>query len=298
MSETVDFNGEVAAHYEYAPFGEVRIMHGESASVNPWRFSSEYADDDSATIYYNYRHYEPITGRWLCRDPIEDSAAMVVAYVYANNSPAVEFDLLGGISLGDFVERFVNASLGVDFSIPLLGPTGWPMPMIPGAPRAQINVVVSGEKRRCCDKSGRGIYYKGSIGVEAYLVWGYGERRPFKGRDRNNRDPEWPGEKIKRHDFHPPDSGYRSRDLHFDGNLGTLPACPQRGLHWGGFTGTIFLRGSIGCGFAGLQANVQINIAADMDLASLFSASWGVARNVKGATVEFGGGGSGNWTYR
>ena len=24
----------------------------------------------------------------------------------------------------------------------------------------------------------------------------------------------------------------------------------------------------------------------------------GVARNVKGATVEFGGGGSGNWTYR
>jgi hypothetical protein len=69
-------------------------------------------------------------------------------------------------------------------------------------------------------------------------------------------------------------------------------------LHWGGFAGTIFLRGSIGCGFAGLQANVQINIAADMDLASLFSASWGLARNVKGATVEFGGGGSGNWTYR
>ena len=26
--------------------------------------------DDTATVYYNYRHYEPVTGRWLSRDPV------------------------------------------------------------------------------------------------------------------------------------------------------------------------------------------------------------------------------------
>ncbi|MGN0854166.1 MAG: hypothetical protein ACI4R9_01450 [Kiritimatiellia bacterium] len=32
------------------------------AASNPWRFSSEYAEDDTATVYYNYRHYEPVMG--------------------------------------------------------------------------------------------------------------------------------------------------------------------------------------------------------------------------------------------
>ena len=33
------------------------------------------------TVYYNYRHYEPVTGRWLQRDPIGDFA---VAYYIAS----------------------------------------------------------------------------------------------------------------------------------------------------------------------------------------------------------------------
>ena len=46
VSEVVAANGVITAHYEYAPFGVVLGMHGESASLNPWRFSCEYADDD------------------------------------------------------------------------------------------------------------------------------------------------------------------------------------------------------------------------------------------------------------
>ena len=91
VSEVVAENGETSAHYEYAPFGEVRIVHGECASDSPWRFSSEYAEDDSATIYYNYRHYEPVIGRWLRRDPI----AGVVELLYVNNAPVEKSDCLG-----------------------------------------------------------------------------------------------------------------------------------------------------------------------------------------------------------
>ena len=60
---------EVVAHYDYAAFGAVIAQKGGCAETNPWRFSSEYEDTDLGLDYYNYRHYEPVTGRWLSRDP-------------------------------------------------------------------------------------------------------------------------------------------------------------------------------------------------------------------------------------
>ena len=50
---------EVVAHYDYAAFGAVVAQKGDCAEANPWRFSIEYAEDDTATVYYNYRHSCP-----------------------------------------------------------------------------------------------------------------------------------------------------------------------------------------------------------------------------------------------
>ena len=72
VSEVVAIDNDIAAHYEYAPFGALILSRGASAEVNPFRFSSEYAEDDTATVYYNYRHYEPVMGRWASRDMIQE----------------------------------------------------------------------------------------------------------------------------------------------------------------------------------------------------------------------------------
>ena len=69
-------------------------QRGESAVANPWRFSSEYAEDDTATVYYNYRHYEPVMSRWLSRDPIEELGGTAF-YVFCGNGSVCEFDVLG-----------------------------------------------------------------------------------------------------------------------------------------------------------------------------------------------------------
>ena len=68
----------VPAHYEYASFGAVTEATTNTvftafnvSEVNPYRFSSEYADDALGLVYYNYRHYEPVMGRWLSRDYVE-----------------------------------------------------------------------------------------------------------------------------------------------------------------------------------------------------------------------------------
>ena len=81
VSEMVHFeqrNG-IAAHYDYAPFGAVTRAISASAVTdntfttdNPFRFSSEYHDDTLGLVYYNYRHYNPIDGRWSGRDPKEN----------------------------------------------------------------------------------------------------------------------------------------------------------------------------------------------------------------------------------
>ena len=72
VSEVFASAGDVQAHYEYAPFGALVAQHGKSTLENLWRFSSEYAEYDTRTVYYNYRHFEPVTGRWISRDPIDE----------------------------------------------------------------------------------------------------------------------------------------------------------------------------------------------------------------------------------
>src|SRR5208337_392529 len=67
-------NGAVAAECDYGPFGEVIRASGPMAKVNPCRFSTKYCDDETDLLYYGYRYYNPSTGRWLSRDPIDDRA--------------------------------------------------------------------------------------------------------------------------------------------------------------------------------------------------------------------------------
>ncbi len=94
ISEVVSDNGNVVAHYEYAPFATVSVHHGALSATNPWRFSSEFADDETAMIYYNYRHYAPMMGRWLSRDPIgERDASSLLLFV--GNAPLSYCDRIG-----------------------------------------------------------------------------------------------------------------------------------------------------------------------------------------------------------
>ena len=98
VSEVIAADCSLAAHYDYAPFGSVIAQRGTFAATNPWRFSSEYAEDDTATVYYNYRHYEPVSGRWLQRDPAEESyGGNLMAYCY--NFPAGFYDFNGEQSI-------------------------------------------------------------------------------------------------------------------------------------------------------------------------------------------------------
>ena len=84
----LDQAGTRVAEYVYGPFGQLLSAEGELADVNPFRFSSEYADDETGLIYYNYRYYSPQLGRWIKRDPIEEQGG-VNLYAYLFIAPTV-----------------------------------------------------------------------------------------------------------------------------------------------------------------------------------------------------------------
>ena len=115
VSEVIASHGEIAAHYEYAPFGAIIVWHGESASKNPWRFSSEFAEDDTATVCYNYRHYEPVVGRWLVRDLIDERGGLNLYATCYNNlmGRSDVHGLLFGVNLYDLIQFGLGAYAGL-----------------------------------------------------------------------------------------------------------------------------------------------------------------------------------------
>ena len=59
--------------------------------TQPILWSSEYTDSELALVYYNYRHYNPLDGRWLSRDLLNESYEK---NLYANQ-PIKWIDRLG-----------------------------------------------------------------------------------------------------------------------------------------------------------------------------------------------------------
>lgn len=91
-------DGASYAAYKYDPFGRTLSSAGGLASANRMRFSSKpWIQSSSGTdgmYYYGYRFYDPLTQRWLNRDPIEENGG-VNLFSFVRNDPHNRSDLLG-----------------------------------------------------------------------------------------------------------------------------------------------------------------------------------------------------------
>ena len=94
VTALLDAAGFRVAGYTYGPFGQVLSMDGALAEVNPFRFSSEFHDDETGLVYYNYRYYSPSLGRWTKRDPIGELGG-ANEYCINQNASINRFDING-----------------------------------------------------------------------------------------------------------------------------------------------------------------------------------------------------------
>ena len=81
-------HGYIRTAYTYTPYGQVTA---EGDMVQNIQWSSEFNDTELGLVYYNYRHYNPVDGRWIGRDTLEDTNLLV----FVANNPVDYMDILG-----------------------------------------------------------------------------------------------------------------------------------------------------------------------------------------------------------
>ena len=89
-----DSSNELLAEYEYTPFGETRRQSGELSNKNPLRYSTRYHEGNTGLYYYGFRHYSPVTKKWLSQDPMGETGGFNL-YQFAGNDPVNSVDILG-----------------------------------------------------------------------------------------------------------------------------------------------------------------------------------------------------------
>lgn len=94
ITDILDENGRLAWHAKYEPFGLCSSVVNIAGIINPFQYSSEFRDAILQLDVYHARCYNPMSGRWLSRDPQGESAG-VNLYAYVSNDPILKRDYLG-----------------------------------------------------------------------------------------------------------------------------------------------------------------------------------------------------------
>jgi RHS repeat-associated protein len=96
-------SGTVVARYAYDAFGGTIAQSGPMAGAFTHRFSTKYLDTETGLYDYGRRFYDPIWGRWLNRDPIEEEGGLNL-YGFVDNDPVNGIDFIGEKRVGKWIE--------------------------------------------------------------------------------------------------------------------------------------------------------------------------------------------------
>ncbi len=89
--EAYTTTGYISPAYTYTAYGQVTAS---GSITQPIQWSSEYHDTELGLVYYNYRYYNPVDGRWVGRDFLGEQASYNI-YAYMFNTSMHNADYLG-----------------------------------------------------------------------------------------------------------------------------------------------------------------------------------------------------------
>jgi RHS repeat-associated protein len=96
----VDENGAEVESYEYDAWGRTAVLDAdgnplsESAIGNRYLFQGREYDSATGLYYFRARWYDPVSGRWLSKDPIGISGGLNL-YAFCGNNPVNFTDPMG-----------------------------------------------------------------------------------------------------------------------------------------------------------------------------------------------------------
>jgi len=92
--------GQIVNSYTYDEWGNTLAKQEQVA--NPIRYSGEYYDEESGLYYLRARYYDPSTGRFISKDPVEGNVTNPLSlnsYTYCLNNPIIYIDPSGCTTL-------------------------------------------------------------------------------------------------------------------------------------------------------------------------------------------------------
>ncbi|HVR82813.1 MAG TPA: RHS repeat-associated core domain-containing protein, partial [Planctomycetota bacterium] len=105
-------DGTTVSSYDYEPYGAV--VQSAQAIPTDYRFAGMFLEPDSGLYLTPHRAYDPGTGRWLSRDPIEEAGGInLYGYVAGDPIDLVDPD---GLHWTDWVPDILLSPTVVNFS--------------------------------------------------------------------------------------------------------------------------------------------------------------------------------------
>ena len=95
----------IVAQFTYDPYGNVIEQAGATADSLRIRFSTKYADSEVGVVSYLMRFYDPLVGRWLNRDPIEEDGGENL-YAFCGNDPIGNMDFYGLLTKSFEIKKY------------------------------------------------------------------------------------------------------------------------------------------------------------------------------------------------
>ncbi|GCE25991.1 type IV secretion protein Rhs [Dictyobacter alpinus] len=96
-----DSAGNMAASYDYDPFGGVAGSVIQPGVNNPWQYAGGYYDSTTDLIKFGIRYYDVRFNRWTQRTPVGGSLQETLKanpYTYADDNPVNEVDPSGAVA--------------------------------------------------------------------------------------------------------------------------------------------------------------------------------------------------------
>jgi RHS repeat-associated protein len=101
-------SGAVTATFSYTPYGTPSTTTGSGSTPIGW--AGQYRDVESGLVYLRARYYDPTTGQFLTRDPLE--VVTRSSYEFAGNNPTNNLDPTGMNWLSDRAGDVAGAIAG------------------------------------------------------------------------------------------------------------------------------------------------------------------------------------------
>ena len=86
-------DGTTQAAQLFAPYGAVR--HSSGTMPTTYNFTGQRLDSQTGLLYYNFRYYDPVSGRFVRADTVQNNAGGMDPYAYVGDSPENKADPTG-----------------------------------------------------------------------------------------------------------------------------------------------------------------------------------------------------------